>query len=253
MHHLFNPDGLAALATVMAKRPLLAFDFDGTLSPIVMRPEEARISQAVAVRLRRLGEQLPVAIVTGRAIGDVRDRLGFEPRYIIGNHGAEDDTDAAGTEARHLALDPLREQLHTIADSWAAAGISIEDKGPSIALHYRMARDRTLARELIDTLLDPTDMAWHVFPGKMVVNVAAAGAPDKAHAVHALVVRSGSSCAFFAGDDANDEPVFAMAPPTWLTLRVGHDDGGSRARFFLDGPQDIALLLDRMQALLNPP
>lgn len=253
MHHLFSPAGQAALTTVMAHRPLLAFDFDGTLSPIVARPEEARISQGVAARLRRLSALLPLAIVTGRAISDVRGRLGFEPRYIVGNHGAEDDSDPHGTSAHSAALDPLREQLRACAGRWSDAGISIEDKGPSIALHYRLARDRAQARALITALLDAAAPPWHVFPGKMVVNVAAPGAPDKAHAVHGLVARSGSSCALFAGDDANDEPVFAMAPASWLTLRVGRDDTGTHARFFLDGPHEMALLLDRMQALLATP
>jgi trehalose 6-phosphate phosphatase len=80
----------------------------------------------------------------------------------------------------------------------------------------------------------------------MVVNATAAGAPDKAHAVRALLARSGASCAVFAGDDVNDEPVFESAPPTWLTVRVGRDDPKSRAQFFLDSPNEVALLLERM-------
>ena len=65
--------------------------------------------------------------------------------------------------------------------------------------------------------------------------------------------RSGACCAFFAGDDRNDEAVFASAPPDWLTLRVGRDDAASCARFFLDGPHEMAMLLDRMLATLTAP
>ena len=71
--------------------------------------------------------------------------------------------------------------------------------------------------------------------------------------MRALVARSGASCALFAGDDVNDEPVFAAAPPSWLTVRVGRDDPTSRARFYLDSPSEVALLLERALANLPPP
>ena len=67
MQHLFTPEGEAGLAAILRKRPLLAFDFDGTLAPIVARPDDARISRRAAARLGSLAARLPVAIVTGLA------------------------------------------------------------------------------------------------------------------------------------------------------------------------------------------
>jgi trehalose 6-phosphate phosphatase len=253
MKHLFSSEGEAALAALMRQRPLLAFDFDGTLAPIVLRPGWARIPTAVAARLARLATRLPVAIVTGRALADVRGRLGFEPQYIIGNHGAEDDIDAAGAAARADALEPLRRSLLAKTEPLAAAGVVVEDKGQSIALHYRLSREPGHALALIRQTLASTPAPLHVFAGKMVVNATAQGAPDKAHAVRALLARSGASCALFAGDDENDEPVFASAPSTWLTVRVGRDDRTSSARFYLDSPSEVALLLERALANLPPP
>ena len=87
MRHLFSADGEAALVVTMARRPLLAFDFDGTLAPIVARPDDARVPPAVERRLERLSRVLPLAIVSGRRVDDVRARLSFTPRYIVGNHG----------------------------------------------------------------------------------------------------------------------------------------------------------------------
>lgn len=249
MQHLFTPAGEAALAAILRRRPLLAFDFDGTLAPIVARPDDARISQAVSSRLRILAARLPVAIVTGRAVSDVRGRLGFEPHYIVGSHGAEDGLDAGAADAQARALDPLRDLLRLRGVNLAAAGIWVEDKVLSIALHYRLARDPTGARGLIDELLAQPGRSVQVFGGKMVVNVMAPDAPDKADAVRALVVRNGASCALFAGDDVNDESVFVSAPPDWLTLRIGRDDPSSRARFFLDSPGEVAMLLERMLVL----
>lgn len=255
MQHLFTPEGEAALAAVLRLRPLMAFDFDGTLAPIVARPDDARISVAVATRLKALATRLPVAIVTGRAVADVRERLGFEPSFIVGNHGAEDA--AANADGTALAatlsrvLDPLRRHLRAHAGALQAAGVVVEDKGPSLALHYRLARNRPQAQRLIADLLSPEPAGLRVFAGKMVVNAVAAGAPDKAQAVWSLLARTGAQAAFFAGDDVNDEPVFAAAPPHWLTLRVGRDDPASRARFCLEGPQEMALLLGRVLASLG--
>ena len=250
MQHLFSHDGEAALAAALRQQPLLAFDFDGTLAEIVARPDDARISPAVSARLKALATQLPLAIVTGRTVDDVRGRLGFEPRYIVGSHGAEDPGDPAAAAALSQMLDPVRQQLLARQAELAAAGIQTEDKGASLALHYRLSRDRTQAQALIDELLAPADQAWRVFGGKMVVNVVPMNAPDKAHAVHTLVARCQARCAVFAGDDVNDEPVFESAPPHWLTIHIGRGERSSRARFFLDSPNEVALLLERMIALL---
>ena len=250
MQHLFSPEGEAALATALRQRPLLAFDFDGTLAAIVARPDDARISQAVSARLKALSARLPLAIVTGRTVDDVRGRLGFEPRFIIGSHGAEDPANPDAAAALAQVLEPVRRQLQARQAELAAAGIQIEDKGASLALHYRLARDREHAQALITELLTPADDAWRVFGGKMVVNVVPAHAPDKADAVHALVAQSQARCAVFAGDDINDEPVFASAPPHWLTIRIGRGERHSRARYFLDSPNEVAMLLERMLALL---
>ena len=246
---LFTAEGEAALAAVVALRPLMAFDFDGTLAPIVARPDDARISQAVATRMQALAALLPVAIVTGRSVSDVRERLGFEPRFLVGNHGSEDAHAGADAAALSAALDCLRSCLDQRSDDLNRAGVLVEDKGLSIALHYRLAHDRTQASTLISALLSRFDSTLSVFPGKMVVNVMSACAPDKAHAVSSLVERCGAAAAFFAGDDANDEPVFASAPAHWLTLRVGCDEPTSRARFCIEGQQEMALLLDRILSL----
>ena len=249
MQDLFTPEGEAALAAVVRLRPLLAFDFDGTLAPIVAQPADARIAAPLARRLATLAARLPVAIVTGRAIVDVRSRLGFEPRFVVGDRGAEDARDADGAARRRAALDTLRGALRARQPALAAAGIVIEDKGQSLALHYRRARHRAQARDLTLELLSPHGADLQVFGGKMVVNVMPAGAPDKASAVHDLVRRCAVPAALFAGDDVNDEPVFRAAPAHWLTLRVGRGGPPSAARFGLDGPRDMLRLVERIETL----
>lgn len=249
MPHLLQPAGEDVLAAVLRRTPLLAFDFDGTLTPIVATPDQARISQVVSGKLQRLANRLPVAIVTGRRIDDVRPRLGFQPHFVVGNHGAEmDEDDVHGAEAlRDVRMDLGRHEVEL-----ARAGITVEDKGLSLALHYRLSRRPREALALIREVLRPAQPRCRTFSGKMVENVVPADAPDKALAVHRLVAHCNLSCAIFVGDDVNDEPVFASAPRDWLTIRVGRDPD-SQAGYFLDSTAEVGLLLDRMLVHLGNP
>jgi trehalose 6-phosphate phosphatase len=250
MKHLFSPEGQAALVATMARKPLLAFDFDGTLAPIVSRPDDARMSPAVSRRLSQLARSLPVAIVSGRSVVDVTARLEFQPHYIVGSHGAEDPSAGAAPSWVEL-LDEVRVQILAFEAELAAAGVEVEDKLFSIAFHYRRAPDPEAALALITRLLAHTDRRLAIFGGKMVANVVAAQAPDKADAVASLVARSGASCAVFAGDDLNDEPVFARPEPLWLTVRVGRTYPNSQAKFFVDDSSEVEIMLERMLAALG--
>lgn len=251
MQHLFSPAGEAALAALLRQRPgpLLAFDFDGTLAPIVAHPADARLPPALLHDLRMLAPRLPLAVISGRALADLLPRLPFAPCHVIGNHGAEDGSGGSAAARQHAALDQLRQALRAQAAALEAAGVWVEDKGLSIALHHRLARDPLQARTLIDTLLAPQRAALRIFGGKLVANAVAADAPDKADALLDLVARLGAGAALFVGDDVNDEPVFARAPAHWLTLRIGRDAVASQARYRLDSQAEMAGLLQRLVAL----
>ena len=236
----------------MRLRPLLAFDFDGTLAPIVARPDQAKVPEPVSRGLAGLARELPIAIITGRSVADVRPLLGFKPRYVIGNHGAEDPIAGVQRAAGH-ALDGLRRRIATGAQALSSAGVQVEDKRFSIALHYRLAPDAGAALVCIEALLQGIEPTLRRFGGKCVVNVLAAGLPDKGDALAALVRRSNAQAAVFAGDDVNDEAVFMRAEPHWLTIRIGQDDPLSRAMYFLDSDVELALVLQRMLALAGSP
>lgn len=245
MDSLFEPKGRRALDEVMSRQPLLAFDFDGTLAPIVARPVDACVPVALSRRLARLAERYPVAIVTGRSVADVRPRLGFAPLYVIGNHGAEDPALPVAL-ATPGALTALRARLQAQAAVLEAAGVQVEDKGASLALHYRLAPDRKAAREILDALVADLDPTLRAFGGKCVINVVADHAPDKGDAVAALLQRTGCRALVFIGDDLNDEAVYERAGPHWLTVKIGREGSQSRARYFLDSQAEVETLLDQM-------
>jgi len=248
--HLLSPEGRQALARLVQDRPLLAFDFDGTLAPIVMHPEEARVPPDMVPLLGELAQRLPVVILTGRQVEDVRERLGFKPAHIVGNHGAEDEHHGPDT-AVVQALAPFRERASQRRVHLDAAGVFIEDKGASIAIHYRLSPDPVVARALIDELvsgLPPKVITEH---GKRVVNVLVEGAPDKGDAMHRLMAHYGRASGFYAGDDTNDEPVFERAGRDWITVRVGPRLDDSHARYFVLEQAEMAEVLRHMVQTLE--
>lgn len=254
MQNIFSPAGKRALRTAMSRRPLLAFDYDGTLAPIVSVPDVATTPVGVARRLAQLARLRPVAIVTGRAIDDVRSRLGFTPQAIIGNHGAEWEREEEGGARPDASsqLDPVRDRLARHGAELANLGVRVEDKQLSLALHYRGARDSARAVQRIRALLAAEAGDIEVFDGKRVVNVVPRGAPDKGQALLRLVAAAGVESAVFIGDDVNDEAVFRVAPPDWLTVRVGAAAADSSAAFYLDTQSLVPLLLQDMIDLLSP-
>ena len=169
----------------------------------------------------------------------------------IGNHGAEDPI-VPRPALESQPLDALRQRIAAHAGDLAAAGVSVEDKVFSLALHYRLAPDRGAALVCIEALLQGIEPALKRFGGKCVVNVLAAGLPDKGDALAALMRRSNVAAAVFVGDDVNDEAVFMRAEPPSLTIRIGGDDPLSRAMYCLDSDAQLALVLQHMLTLRAP-
>ncbi|MDQ7990645.1 MAG: trehalose-phosphatase [Candidatus Dactylopiibacterium sp.] len=243
MQRLFSPAGERAMREIIQRRPLLALDFDGTLAPIVSNPGDARAPQEVSRLLTPLGSFFPVAIVTGRSVADVSGRLGFNPRFIVGNHGAEGLPADGGL---HADITPWRERiLRDFKARLDAAGVQVEDKDYSLSLHYRQAHDPHAARDLIHAAIRSLEPAPRVIGGKFVVNLLPGNAPDKFDAVHSLLRISGCSSAIFAGDDVTDDIVFEKAPADWLTVRV-EALPTSRARFMLAEQGDVPRFLRRL-------
>src|SRR5947209_16109672 len=142
MRHLLSPEGARDLALVLERAPLIAFDFDGTLAPIVERPEDARVPDAMADALRALATRHPVAVISGRDADDLQARLGFDARWIVGNHGAEyAGLDVAEAAAARAALDTWRGRIDAERAALDALGVEVEEKRLSTALHYRRAAD----------------------------------------------------------------------------------------------------------------
>lgn len=245
MIYAFSPEGVACLAAVLATDPLLAFDIDGTLAPIVARPDEARLPDDVQHCLHELARRMDVAIITGRSVADARRMLAFEPHYLIGNHGAEG---IAAWKARSEAFARTVRSWHDALRRCAAlrdAGVTIEDKRYSLSLHYRLAPDHDVARRAIKDCIEALAPEPRAIDGKAVMNLLPPDAPDKGEALRALIEQSHAVNVLYVGDDDTDETVFGLHLPSVLTLRV-EPAAESAAALFLRDQREVLTLMQHI-------
>lgn len=251
MDWLFDASGLATLRAFVDHATLFAFDLDGTLAPLVDGPSLIRIPDDVRGGLTRLSALAPVAIISGRACRDARAHLGFTPRFLVGNHGAEGLPGWEADEARFVELGRRWEQQMTRQlGATKGRGITCENKGTSLSYHYRRAKDREAAREALLKAASALTPPARLVAGHFVLNVVAPDAPNKGEALLALMEHAARHRAVFVGDDQTDEDVFASADENILGLRVGQAPG-SLARYFLRGQREVGALIEELIAALE--
>lgn len=244
MQPLFSIAGRRRLDQIVQPGVLCVFDFDGTLSPITAQPDDAHLPDEVFQRLLSLSQIVPVGVLTGRGLDDIRHRLGFDPQYLVGNHGMQG---LPGWEAESAAY-------RALCQNWVAAirpnlpadsGVFIEDKTYSLSLHYRTARDPDAAAAQLRELVDALDPPPRVVDGKFVLNLLPEGAPDKGRALERLIELSACSTVLYVGDDVTDEDAFRISHPGLLSVRIEPHDQ-SAAAFYLPRRHDIVHLLDNL-------
>jgi len=227
---------------------LCAFDFDGTLAPIVTEPHRADVPLPVLRRLIELCEYTPVAVITGRALADIRARLDFAPNFVIGNHGLEGMPGWEGRAGQYEQLCRQWEQTlsailsdKTVFDS----GIWIENKTYSLSVHYRLVRDHQKAEAQLADVLASLAQSAHVIRGKCVYNLLPPDAANKGMALEQLLQESGAPSAIYIGDDVTDEDVFRLQRTDLLSVRIGRSVD-TKAEFFVHHRLDIVQLLDEL-------
>jgi trehalose 6-phosphate phosphatase len=226
------------LEELARSQALLAFDYDGTLAPIVDDPARAFMRRETRELLEQVTARFRVVVISGRSQPDVLRRLrGVGVIEAIGNHGIE----PWYASDRHIELvRRWRRTLEPVVD--ALEGATLEDKNYSLALHYRACPDQARAAALITQAVEGLEGA-RLVSGKLVVNVVPYGAPHKGVALERACERLGCARALYVGDDLTDEDVFAYARPGQLLgVRVGADPS-SAARYYLDDQAEIDDLL----------
>jgi trehalose 6-phosphate phosphatase len=188
----------------------LLTDFDGTLSPIVNDPSQARLVEGAAAPLRALAEKLAVvAIVTGRAPMDARTMIGVPELLIAGNHGTEwlepgaaeprPSPDAARLQ---LLLDGMLDRVPLID------GVVIEHKRLSASVHYRNAADPDGTHAAVLRAIGTPPPGIELGGGKMIIELRPVGMGNKGTATRTIIERFSLRGAVVLGDDLTDLDMF---------------------------------------------
>jgi trehalose 6-phosphate phosphatase len=229
----------------------ILLDVDGTILDIAPTPHAVYVPETLLRTLQLVRErtQGAMALVSGRPIADLD--LIFAPLRLaaIGGHGAEirPDPKQENYEQRAMTLDrTLRQALKDIASRYE--GVATEDKGYSLALHYRLALDRGL--NVVDDVFRlcktyPPE-SYELLTGKAVIEVKSVGF-DKGTAVRELMTYPpfAGRAPIFIGDDVNDEAAFEVLPDfKGFAISVGRKVPGVNAVF--QTPADVRRWLDRI-------
>ena len=201
-------DALARLREEPTRAAVL-LDVDGTLAPIVARPELAAVPKETRAEVRRLvGRYGLVACVSGRTGEEAARLVGVEGVVYVGVHGLELAPEA----------EPWRDALRPFAsESWPW----VEDKGLTVAFHWREADDEAAARRTLESIAERAqaedlEARW----GRKVLELRPPIAADKGTAVRALLAERGLQRALYAGDDTTDLDAFRGLQGLELAVRV---------------------------------
>jgi trehalose 6-phosphate phosphatase len=222
---------------------LLAFDYDGTLAPIVDDPDDAEMRPRTKALLTAVAALYPVTIISGRAQADVSRRLrGVGVSSVIGNHGIE-----SWHRAGRSGADVQRWLPAISAAAAPLKGVVVEDKVFSVAVHYRASREKKSAKAAILRAAAAIS-GVRVIPGKQVVNILPLDAPHKGIALERERRRLACDTAVYVGDDTTDEDVFSLDQPgRLLCIRVG-SSRSSAAAYAIANQRAIDGLLSTLAA-----
>lgn len=239
------------------KRIFLFLDCDGTLAPIKGSPDEAVVPKETRILLEgmRKNPKLKLAIISGRAIRDVKRIVGVEGLLYAGNHGLEIE----GPELKFEAPVPLRSKevikkikgqlMKGISD---IKGALLEDKGLTLSLHYRLVNKK--GAQLVKVLFNETVKPYlanrliKVTSGKKVFEIRPPVEWDKGKVVLWLLARSRFSLGgedifpIYIGDDITDEDAFKALKDKGVGVFVGKPKT-SQAKYYLRNPREVRQFL----------
>ena len=235
-------------------RQLAVFlDYDGTLTPIVNRPEEAVLADSMRQAVRTLANRVPVAILSGRDLEDIRRRVGIDGIVYAGSHGF----DIAGPRGLHKQmateflsiLDAAEKQLRE-----RLAGVSgafLERKRFSIAAHYRNVDDSDVFKvEQAVNEAAARCRELRVTVGKKVYELQPNIDWDKGKALIWLLDKLGlnqsKALSLYIGDDLTDENAFRALRQLGISIVVSEQPRSSAAHYALKSPAEVERFLHEL-------
>ena len=238
------------------RRLSLFLDFDGTLAPIVARPELARLSYEMKELLRGLVSVYPVTVITGRSLPDIKERVAVDGVVYAANHGMEIWAEGftmvydLGREVKG-ELRVLLRSLREITERFG--GTLVENKGATISVHYRLLdpgkRDEFLSEVMRVVQPSVEKGLARITRGKKVVEVRPPVEWNKGRAVEWLLQRSPfvSTWPVYVGDDETDRDGFRAVKRRGTSVFVGGSE--EEADFHLEDQDEVRVFLGWLKEL----
>ncbi len=246
---------------VAIRRPVVFLDFDGTLSDITAHPDSATLVHGADDALRALAAQCPVAVVSGRDLADVRERVKVDGVWYAGNHGMELIA-PDGTHHEMVAAGGVTDALARAARSLAETlgdvpGIAVEHKGFAVAVHYRNADPNDVDRVIAATRELARSEGLRITAGRKVIQLRPDIGGDAGTTLNWLLQHilgsdgadPGAVLPVYIGDDITDEDAFDAVEFDGVGIVVRHDEHGDRpsaALFSLESPSAVAEFVLRL-------
>lgn len=242
------------------KRIAVFLDYDGTLTPIVERPEDALLSEEMRNTVAELARRHTVAIISGRDLEDVRSLVKLDGIYYAGSHGF----DISGPDGRRVEvdraagslseLDRAESRLHELLDGYE--GVQIERKRYSIAVHYRRARqaDVESVSRAVDRVKEDSQ-GLRRSNGKKVYELQPDVQWNKGEALLFLLEELGLGgrdvLPFYLGDDTTDEDAFSVLRDRGIGIIVRDEPRATLAAYALDDVGQVHAFLKEMISVKN--
>ncbi len=252
------PSALEAFPAERMKNssPVIFLDYDGTLTPIVSHPQEAYLSDTMRRFIQSLAGHYPVAIISGRALQDVKQRVALDELYYSGSHGFE--ISEPGGQAKAIGevqkLTPVIASLEKELKSGLSPfpGVYMELKPYSLAVHYR-----NVSTEKKGEVIASTHTICKAYPqvrlhkGKEVINIDPAMDWDKGKAVLRLLecmpVKE-PSLPLYLGDDITDEDAFKALKNRGIGILIKEENRNTYADYTLNNIDEVAQFLQKLIA-----
>jgi alpha,alpha-trehalase len=234
------------------KQIALFLDYDGTLTPIVSRPEDAVLSEEVRKTLRDLTQQCRVAVISGRDLQDVRSLVGIEELIYAGSHGF-DIAGPAGLQMQNKKAREYLPLLDRVEETFRKRlkeiqGTLVERKKFSIAVHYRAVKSKDLNKvtEIVKEVLK-TSPTLRMSPGKKVYDLQPDIEWNKGKALlwllEKLNLNSANTVPFYIGDDTTDEDAFSALAERGISIVVKDGNRKTAADYLLGNTDHVKTFL----------
>jgi trehalose-phosphatase len=258
MKHLFEDWDHIETRIRQARTLFFFLDYDGTLAPIASRPELAFCPPEIKSHLEQLRDLAGVhlAIVSGRALEDLREKVGVPGIIYAGNHGLEIE-DPAGRHKK-IPSPAWAKELKKITRNLRRSlreipGMLFEEKGPTLSVHYRNVDPGFSNRipQVLGEELQRWERRWRITSGKMVLDIRPNVGLHKGDAVREILktVPFPGRLPIYLGDDQTDEDAFRVLKGRGISVLVGPAGHPSEADFFLRDPEEVQEFLSRCREL----